>query len=109
MRVELDVFSGRPNPRWVLDEQQSRELTRLQARLTSTSTVTPDAPGLGYRGFVYSDSAGAVRAYRGYVQTQNAVLADPSFTIERFLIEHLPLSLAEWRESVSAELRPTKQ
>ena len=32
MRVELDVYSGRPNPRWELTDQQAAELlTRLEA------------------------------------------------------------------------------
>ncbi len=68
MLVELDVFSGRPNPRWELDEQRSRELRQLERDLTPAREAAPEPPGLGYRGFVYSDASGQVRAYRGYVE-----------------------------------------
>ncbi|WP_043811607.1 hypothetical protein [Allokutzneria albata] len=50
MEIELDVFSGVPNPRWTLSDAEAR-------RLVSLLPATPDAPGterggLGFRGFV---------------------------------------------------------
>ena len=48
--VELDVFSGRPNPSWPLTPDESRELLARMDRLE------PDGPEqrpvLGYRGFI---------------------------------------------------------
>ncbi|WP_079149819.1 hypothetical protein [Streptomyces agglomeratus] len=55
LEVELDIFSGMPNPRWVLSPQEERELTeRVEADTSQLSEVTsPDEVlGLGYRGFI---------------------------------------------------------
>ncbi len=51
MQVELDVFSGRPNPTWPLTAEEQQELIAQVDRLAS---VTPGhAPAaLGYRGFI---------------------------------------------------------
>ena len=106
MLVELDVFSGRPNPRWELDEQRSHELRQLERRLTPAGQAAPEPPGLGYRGFVLSDARGHVRAYRGYVKTPRTVLEDPSLSVEKYLLEQLPAEHAEWRNRLAAELTP---
>lgn len=49
--VELDVFSGRPNPGWVLENKDAEELNRLLQNLPARKTSAP-AEGLGYRGFI---------------------------------------------------------
>jgi hypothetical protein len=49
--VTLDIFSGRPNPSWILDEQEAREVLR---DITINQGVVAEAnsgyDGLGYRG-----------------------------------------------------------
>jgi hypothetical protein len=51
MRIELNAFSGRPNPTWSLNDEEAREfLARFQTLKTSDSKRTP-YDGLGYRGF----------------------------------------------------------
>jgi hypothetical protein len=58
MRVELMVFSGRPNPSFQLTEDQAEEFARRVAALPRAA-VRPTPPGLGYQGFrVTSDRAG---------------------------------------------------
>jgi hypothetical protein len=106
MLVELDVFSGRPNPRWELDEQRSRELRLLEKRLTPAHEPAPEPPGLGYRGFLYSGDSGQVRAYRGFVKTRRTVLVDPSFSVETYLRDQLPAEYGELRNWIAAELTP---
>lgn len=54
MRVELDIFSGRPNPSWELSVDEAAELSRRLAALIKTET-RPDEGGLGYRGFVITN------------------------------------------------------
>jgi hypothetical protein len=50
--IELDIFSGRPNPRWTLDAAESKEfLTRLLDRTVPMAPIT-SREGLGYRGFI---------------------------------------------------------
>lgn len=50
-RVELDVFSGRPNPEWKMIDEESRTFHEMFA-------ICPNLPqtnmfdGLGYRGFI---------------------------------------------------------
>jgi hypothetical protein len=103
--VELDVFSGRPNPRWELDDRTSQELRQLQSRLTRARETAPEPSGLGYRGFLYGD-ADRVRAYRGYVRTPEGDFADPTFSIERFLLDRLPTEHSALRQRIEAELTP---
>lgn len=52
MRVQLDIFSGRPNPEWELGAD---EIERIEAMLADLPELVPisrpaDEP-LGYRGF----------------------------------------------------------
>jgi len=105
MLVELDVFSGRPNPRWALDGHASQQLRELAKRLTSTRQAPADPPGLGYRGFVYSDAAGRARVYKGLVATDRGTFADPAFSIERFLLEQIPAEYAALRPDILSDLQ----
>ena len=51
--IELDIFSGRPNPRWTLDPAEEGELiTRLLDRTVPLAPVDITDGRLGYRGFV---------------------------------------------------------
>ena len=49
--VTLDIFSGLPNPTWVLSDEQVRELQQLLSKGPTTSPIG-SLPLLGYRGFV---------------------------------------------------------
>jgi len=51
--VELDIFSGRPNPRWSLSAAEEAELVeRLLDRSVPMAPVTVSDAKLGYRGFL---------------------------------------------------------
>lgn len=51
--VELDIFSGRPNPRWTLDGREEAELIERMSDRTVSFVAPNDTDGyLGYRGFV---------------------------------------------------------
>ena len=104
MIVELDVFSGRPNPRWELDEPHSQRLLQIQNQLQASDRVPMEPPALGYRGFWYSDENGRVHAYHGYVRSAQAVFADPSFSIERYLLDQVPMEFAALRTRIAKEL-----
>jgi hypothetical protein len=62
IEVELDVFSGRPNPQWRLSSEES---VLLGTKITSLSepTDTPTIPDLGFRGFVLRSGARTIRVY----------------------------------------------
>src|SRR4051812_46816481 len=51
--VELDVFSGVPNPRWTLDDDSAARLATFVSQLEPASDGSaPSDPDLGFRGFV---------------------------------------------------------
>lgn len=94
MEVELDIFSGRPNPHWNLTTAQQTELQTALAALPVTGSAVPENDGLGYRGFRVSDPANTGRcivAYAGYVTVSqggwNEARKDEARTIERWLLD----------------------
>src|SRR5258708_4345888 len=50
VRVELDIFSGRPNPSWMLAPPERDELLRALSA-AKREAAARELPGLGYRGF----------------------------------------------------------
>lgn len=54
IEIELDIFSGRENPKWILSQQEERELVdRLRAEPEQLSDVAgPEQFSLGYRGLL---------------------------------------------------------
>jgi hypothetical protein len=95
MRVEADLFSGRPNPSFTLDAEQAATLATLLRGLPAGGQ-RHEPPGLGYRGFVIRDtgdalpSCTALRAFHGTVSAEcgqeTRDLADPARTVERWLL-----------------------
>ena len=78
VRVELDIFSGRPNPTWTLSAGETAELKRRLADLPP-SAKAPQPPPLGYRGFVMTRTGGvegdldlpqAVRVFAGVLEVE---------------------------------------
>lgn len=49
-RVEIDIFSGLPNPQWQLTAAQTAEFDQLLASLSPTKQVPPAMTNLGFRG-----------------------------------------------------------
>ena len=85
MHIEIDVFSGRPNPTFEIGAKESSELQRLLTGLPQVPTNPPE-PGLGYRGFIIRfDRAevpgmlSPIRVYGGYV----VVEGDPNRPVYR--------------------------
>src|SRR5437762_3330938 len=73
MQVELDAFSGRPNPEWQLTDQQSAEFLLRLRSLKPRGGPSISFDVLGYRGFVVRarDEAASgfeqVRVFKGQV------------------------------------------
>ena len=102
MLVELDIFSGRPNPRWRLSDAEAARVRELiDALAPAPNSALPEPPGLGYRGFRIDD---AVTAYHGVVRTRGRVLADPQCRIERFVLDRLPPEHESLRPAIESEL-----
>ncbi|GAA0433052.1 hypothetical protein [Streptomyces luteireticuli] len=94
MLVELDLFSGRPNPRWRLAPGAAEEFRALTAGLPPAGPAarTP-SPGLGYRGFTVRDADRVVHVFAGRVTEGDASRTDPGRSLERWLLAQLPSSL----------------
>ena len=94
--VELDVFSGMPNPTWVLSVPEASDLTSRISRLDPTEAVGQRPDNLGYRGFIVQIAAGSsaslqtIRAHEGIVEvvdsTGTAYYRDPQRQIELWLL-----------------------
>ena len=55
LEIELDIFSGMPNPKWILSQREEQELMdRITADPTQVSPVTTreEQFSLGYRGLI---------------------------------------------------------
>ena len=48
--VELDVYSGQPNPRWKLDDKICNDILEEISHLAAEKAVIPRPDQLGYRG-----------------------------------------------------------
>jgi hypothetical protein len=102
--VELDIFSGRPNPRWPLSGREAQGLRDLHSGLPLGPDRVPAPPGLGYRGFTYDVNGASWRAYGGHVtRSDGATASEPS--VERYLLGLLPRPYADLRPRIKAALR----
>lgn len=89
LRVELDIFSGMPNPTWVLTEQEEQELLDriiAQPNLMRSPDSAPDL--LGYRGmliYVEKEDDGAwskaAKAVVGQLDPNDATLSGLGVTL----------------------------
>jgi hypothetical protein len=109
MRVELHVFSGRPNPQWELDAPHANALAELQRDLEPSNHTPSIPPALGYSGFSYVSNGRPVVVYDGYVRLPGDVLDDPACTIERFLLDQLPDEYQLLRDRIVAQLHRSRR
>jgi hypothetical protein len=68
--VELDLFSGRPNPHWTLAGHRVDEVRERSRGLAPGESK--EIPGLGYRGFVLTADRDSdrVRAFEGMIRVE---------------------------------------
>jgi hypothetical protein len=114
-RITLNVFSGRPNPTWLLNDSEEQQLAD---RLKSSQELTERRPsgaygGLGYRGFSITRDAAhpqgplSMMVHQGIVDQQSGganVVASPGLetwlagtgqaSIPDVVQEHLRSSIA---------------
>lgn len=56
LTVELDIFSGRPNPRWTLSRREVKQLAeQVRADPSLLLPLNAETGGLGYRGFILTE------------------------------------------------------
>jgi hypothetical protein len=96
LEAEIDLFSGRPNPRWQMGATESAHFVSLLSQLPAVADGHLPA-ALGYRGIIVSSASGTVAGYdrvvcyRGMVFGQRGeaveVFADRDRALERWLAE----------------------
>ena len=96
MKIELKVFSGRPNPRWFLTHEDLPDLELVILRLPHHGTAFPPLHVMGYRGFslMNEDPSGSwtdivVYHERITVRTRDGTnyLMDDDRTLENMLLD----------------------
>jgi hypothetical protein len=90
------VFSGRPDPTWVVPSSTVEKLLGLLAELPSRSDRSPEPPPLGYRGCLLQAPDGRTwRSYGGAVTFSEGnleqVRGDPERRFERLLLATAPV------------------
>jgi len=93
--IEMDVFSGRPNPSWELSPSESGELLKELSPLPEADKNKVEFfDGLGYRGFIISvqdaDKATGLsdiyRVYKGFILVKDKVFSDKN-SLEKKLMD----------------------
>ena len=91
--IELDIFSGMPNPTWSLTDSEEESFMKRLAALERTSSSELSG-NLGYRGFIVQCTQGEklqfIHIQRGTVQiSDNATevyASDKNRDLERWLL-----------------------
>jgi hypothetical protein len=94
VEVELDIFSGMPNPTWSLTTAQANDLLDQLAALPPASPLELSGH-LGYRGFIVQVEEGAerevIRVQAGAVQitklAKKTYARDVDRKLERWLLD----------------------
>ena len=97
VHIEVDVYSGRPNPTWELTHADAERFRALVAALPRRSGSGPaSSEGLGYRGLRVTVTAdGAIERFsiaKGVVTVESAAVADqptlrdPDRALEKWLL-----------------------
>lgn len=97
MQVEVDMFSGRPNPHWELTVPESQEFARRFQSLSAQKGEGFVNAGLGYRGLIVRESGEEVEGdreiviYNGLVvakrQGKSKQFTDRNRALEKWLIQ----------------------
>ena len=97
LRVELDVFSGRENPTWILSAQDERVFIEKFRSLPKIKGEVSVWNGLGYRGLIVRGgsienmSVGDIKIYNGTVsaiiENNASNYSDPGRVLELWLIK----------------------
>lgn len=90
MRVEVDVYSGRPNPVWELTQAQAAEFMARLARLPEAQE-SGGSGGLGYRGLIVGadgvEGVGRVEIRSGVVRVERTDGSSRSYLDEGRALE----------------------
>jgi hypothetical protein len=84
MKVQLDVFSGLPNPCWELTSAQTAEFRVLFGSLSEIASLKHPPDKLGYRGMIAVELENLIPGYNDIVAYSGMVWARRGGEILRF-------------------------
>ena len=97
LQIELEVYSGRPNPVWNLDSKETGILLSQLEKLSQVPDATPPTERLGYRGFLIKPVGGTRRNWEelsvgfGVISERQGLKVkyalDKARVLERWLLE----------------------
>ena len=87
--VEIDIFSGLPNPTWTLSDMQTASLLGMVSEL-SQAEAKARSDNLGYRGMIVrmrrEEAARELYIHNGVVELNGTHYSDPDRRVERWLL-----------------------
>lgn len=94
IEVELDIFSGMPNPTWTLTDTEADSFTKQLAAASPTAAAELHG-NLGYRGFIVQMTRGAdtqaIRVQNGTIHISQAAASvyarDEDRKLEQWLLD----------------------
>ncbi|WP_300178298.1 hypothetical protein [Bradyrhizobium sp.] len=93
LKIEVDVFSGRPNPVLELGGGEARHLQHLLEQKRQPLNDFEAADQLGFRGFIIRLEGTGREAYRvngAIVQIDGKAFLDPNSDTQNFILSILP-------------------
>lgn len=84
MQVEVDVYSGRPNPHWELTLQEAEELISRFRGLPQYQGVRRVNEGLGYRGLIVTKPSALIEGYQEILISNGLVVARKNGQSQQF-------------------------
>jgi hypothetical protein len=91
MQVEVDMFSGRPNPHWELTVPESQEFAQRFQSLSAYKGAETVNEGLGYRGLIVRESGKEVKGDREITISNGLVVARNNGKSKQFTDRHRAL------------------
>jgi hypothetical protein len=93
--IEIDIFSGRPNPTFALRGQKASRLAQLLRMPRPAAPAEAGEPGLGFRGFIVRlvPDEGNYRVLGTTIRHRGQVFRDPDRAVEKFIVAALPRAL----------------
>jgi hypothetical protein len=99
--IEVDAFSGRPNPVTELRDAEAEKLAELLERTRDRFSDEKIATtGLGFRGFVVRIGQKVYRVVGSVVIVDGRHFSDPGRSAERYIISVLPANLRALVEQI---------
>lgn len=97
--VELDIFSGRPNPSWELAGRSAQILLNMVGEVgrSGRHRLACSAPGLGYRGVTLTIVQGSLTSnwhvYADCIEHDGQSFDDTNRGVEAYVLQSMPAKL----------------